>query len=1067
MDKLNYDKHILNEDKPILMDSNVLTKNLNYYFHYSSFKCELQKVAITKILERTSDVFISMPTGSGKSLCYQLPAVLYSPKVTIVFSPLIALMKDQIDHLTQLRIRAETINSKLSPSERKRVLSDLYSMNVSTRLLYVTPEQAATEFFKNLLNYLVRKNKLAFIAVDEAHCVSQWGHDFRPDYLKLGQLRQLYQKIPWIALTATANAEVVKDIITVLCLKTPVSKFTTPCFRHNLYYDVIFDDAIGNSYQHLKEFIDQCLINEGNVTPLNQPCGIIYCRTRELTEEIATVLSRRGVSIAPYHAGLKDKERLAVQEAFMSGHFQVITATISFGMGVDKATVRFVVHWGIPSSIPAYYQESGRAGRDGKQARCRIYHSKQAKNSLDFILKSSISQAKTQDKQKKAKASYNMFLKMIQYCETIKCRHEFFADYFGDEKPKCIDRCDVCYNEKTVKLDLDTFMYGTNNHLHSLASNEQLINGDFYEGGRQAIKENNQNYLSEGQKERYKKDIELELEIKRQFEIRRSNQPNIEKKNEEAVKNANVRAASSTNTKVNGLQLSVREELLRYLEEHLKKNVEAYSYSRPSSKKVSTKDIHNIAINLEYEAFTSSKVVSIYRRTIAKTISEIKINTNKSSLFEKIENYTAPINDKKQIEANSPREVHLPAIVTAKELIQIHVDNKAIEPKIKRGIKRDYLTQQSMKSFVFPTNKINSKDYITNENSNECVKKRSKLDSTSDMEISTDDEVKVIETPLSIIEAGNLNDFNKSVSINNNEKKITELSRSSLSNFVKKKDFEITTASNLLKNDTKLQNNIKVILNHQVEKKKLNCNDSKKNDDIIYAKNSLNDLKNQKNSSKLILSPKLSKNTKANDKEKKTTSVNEIFDQLSEILKSPIEKNNKNTLREEEIQNDNQKQSPVNKILCIETDTITPFKSNMASLFGEDSDDDIRMPVIDQKKKSLGIRIGVPLGITDKKKNNKLKIASSKSINPKEKQKKFELSNAVVKYLNPYYKNNLFKNKELFKFTAREVVHKLLESTNDPGKQDIQLVIKKLFPNGDKLFVESEDQVLNLIKIAF
>ncbi|XP_075226628.1 recQ5 helicase isoform X2 [Lycorma delicatula] len=442
--------------------NNELYKSLKVYFGHSKFKSDLQKDAVETIIKRKYDVFVSMPTGSGKSLCYQLPAVLQKDKIAIVFSPLLALMKDQIDHLQYLNICAETINSKMTQTDRQRVLNDLKCVRPNTRLLYVTPEQAATMTFKNILEDLYKYDKVSYIAVDEAHCVSQWGHDFRPDYLKLGQLRTLYPSIPWIALTATASAAVVDDIFKQLHLKNPVAKFKTPCFRSNLYYDVIFQDRLEDSYSHLKKFVLKCLGTENSkLRPHERGCGIIYCRTRELTEEVSIVLTQLGINTKAYHAGLKDKQRLEVQEQWFDGKFQVIAATISFGMGVDKSTVRFVCHWGVPSSIPAYYQESGRAGRDGKQAYCRIYHSRTAKSSYEFILRSEGNRAKTQQKKDQAQASYKAFLKMVEYCETIRCRHWTFAEYFGDQKPPCKNRCDVCVDMKSVEEHLSHFLSNT------------------------------------------------------------------------------------------------------------------------------------------------------------------------------------------------------------------------------------------------------------------------------------------------------------------------------------------------------------------------------------------------------------------------------------------------------------------------------------------------------------------------------------------------------------------------------------------------------------------------------
>ena len=295
--------------------------NIRYSFHQYSTNI---------IISGVHDVYVSMPTGSGKSLCFQLPAMLQDNKVAIVFSPLLALIKDQIDHLSKIKINAESINSKMTSKDRERVLNDLRSMKPSTRFLYVTPEQAATDTFKSLMEHLVKYKKVSYVVVDEAHCVSEWGHDFRPDYLKLGNLREQYKSVPWVALTATASAEVAKDILSNLKLLLPVAQYKTPSFRRNLFYDVMYQNCIDDEVGHLMEFLKKSLKEDDNVKPVSiifdlllyfiligiyfqivytifqkdKNAVIVYCRTREQTEDLANMLSKRGLVSLAYHGGM-------------------------------------------------------------------------------------------------------------------------------------------------------------------------------------------------------------------------------------------------------------------------------------------------------------------------------------------------------------------------------------------------------------------------------------------------------------------------------------------------------------------------------------------------------------------------------------------------------------------------------------------------------------------------------------------------------------------------------------------------------------------------------------------
>lgn len=288
-----------------------------------------------------------MPTGSGKSLCFQLPGAMQENKITIVFEPLLALMKNQLDFLNiKCKIKAETINSQTTQKDRDRILGDLRAKRTETKFLYITPEQAKTNVFRDLLNTLVKYQKVFLFAVDEAHCVSQWGHDFRRDYLKLGVLREQYPEIPWVALTATATDKVVKDIVKNLALREPVKRYHVSCFRPNLYYDVAFKILYSDDFSELKEDVEKCLQYDASkdLKPSERPCGIIYCRRKDSTESVARCLTKLGIRCEAFHSGLKKSQKELVQNQWMDGIVQVIVATISFGMGVDKSSVRLVLH---------------------------------------------------------------------------------------------------------------------------------------------------------------------------------------------------------------------------------------------------------------------------------------------------------------------------------------------------------------------------------------------------------------------------------------------------------------------------------------------------------------------------------------------------------------------------------------------------------------------------------------------------------------------------------------------------------------------------------------------------
>ncbi|HRE62226.1 MAG TPA: ATP-dependent DNA helicase RecQ, partial [Ferruginibacter sp.] len=336
-----------------------LTKELANHFGFDGFKGPQEK--IIESLLSGKDTFVIMPTGGGKSLCYQLPAVI-SPGVAIVVSPLIALMKNQVDLVRSYSSKddvAHFLNSTLNKGQQKIVKDDLLSGR--TKMLYVAPETLTKEdnidFFKDL--------NISFFAVDEAHCISEWGHDFRPEYRRLREMMEMINNdVPVIALTATATPKVQNDIVKNLGLREP-NVFISSFNRPNLSYEIQPKINVDQTNKSIVRFIQQ---HKGK-------SGIIYTLNRKTTEELAAMLNANGISAVAYHAGLDAKLRAKRQDQFLNEDVNVIVATIAFGMGIDKPDVRFVIHYNIPKSIENYYQETGRAGRDGLEGKCVLYYS--------------------------------------------------------------------------------------------------------------------------------------------------------------------------------------------------------------------------------------------------------------------------------------------------------------------------------------------------------------------------------------------------------------------------------------------------------------------------------------------------------------------------------------------------------------------------------------------------------------------------------------------------------------------------------------------------------------------
>uniref|UniRef100_A0A1A9X323 ATP-dependent DNA helicase Q5 n=1 Tax=Glossina brevipalpis TaxID=37001 RepID=A0A1A9X323_9MUSC len=1041
-----------------------LYDSLEKYFGYKEFKSDLQKRAVKCAVKKKRDIYVSMPTGSGKSLCFHLPGLMSDGQITIVFSPLLALIKDQIDHLAKWKIPADSLNSKMTQKERERVVNDLKAVRPSIRFLYITPEQAATKGFQELLRQLMKYDKIAYFAVDEAHCVSQWGHDFRPDYLRLGELRVRYPNTVWMALTATASKHVREDIFKQLQLNEPVAQFVTPSFRKNLFYDVVFKNSIEDDFQHLASFALNCLGDEDEFkeTPLAQRgCGIIYCRTRENVERVAFGVSRQGVAAMAYHAGLKASERIEVQEKWMRGEYPIIVATNSFGMGVDKASVRFVIHWDVPQNVAAYYQESGRSGRDGLKSYCRLYYGREDVKSIRFLLQNDINRFRTSacpEKLDLAQRAMKNFDEIVTFCEMIQCRHKLFSDYFGDPPPDCQKQCDACKNPKRMEKALQTFQrLCMDAALKTDISLED--SSDLYEGGRAGAKRDARNYNDDHEDDdssgdgtshsQLAKKAKRETEdfIRKQFQLRKCLSAAKELENESCTAMTRIHQAQATNKKMAGLKISIRENYLTALVDALKQNVQNSDGDKPKNE-LTQRDFEAVAADLEYECFSKQKIASMYRHSIAKELSAIKQTTSQKRLLPILMAFEPKSQAKPTFYNGGTVEYFERKLMELEEQKPTSMLSKKDLPKslrIRKGFKQETSKQTSIANYF-------SKAHIKTETEDELSNASSDSKEIGDFDVKREN----LNENVDVLEKKETGEDLKKLSMNDGKEALLGITTEPIENMLECESKEDNLES-LLSKERELKMEIESLEkvdsdeNYKYrdlceENSQHDCNDNRKimsYEETLFTKPSTS----TQNFSLTGTHLKAKRTSHYNKSHHLVTTSNENVDKLKNHSSSSV--------------NDCKKDITLSgkQTLNLDHHIINSSNSRDKSLGKEKSP----WPAVHQAHSSHSrVREYLEKNAVSFKTKLSHHASSSNLTHPKSKAQceretafkhKTDVSKSVVDYLNPYYKRKI-ATKELFKILAKRITNRVID--DNLASDDWKSQIKNTFHNL-KMITEDSD----------